>query len=52
MMEMTRGVGPGSLRATCSKDWEGGMEIVEMFKFFLKMAATPPPRPSGRGLSM
>ena len=52
MMVMTRGVGPGSLGATCSKDWAGGMEIVENFKSFLKMAATPPLHPSGRGFSM
>jgi len=43
MMAITREVGQDSMRATCSKDWAEGMEIVDVLKVFLTIAAMPPP---------
>ena len=52
MTEMTRGLGPGSLNVRCSKEDGSRMVIRVVFIGCLWMVAIPPPRQSGRGLSM
>ena len=52
MMAVTRGVGPESLKIRCSNEETSGMGIMVVFISFLIIAAIPPPRPCGRGLSM
>lgn len=52
MIAVTRGLGPGSLNAKCSKDSAAGMESGLGLRSWRCMAAIPPPLPSERGLSI
>lgn len=51
IIAMMSGLGPGNLKARCSKDGAGGRESVRGWSSWWKIAAMPPPLPSVRGLS-
>lgn len=42
MTAVTRGVGPESLKAECSKEGASGMEMEVVLMSFLYIVATPP----------